>query len=80
MNEWSETRKLGMWKYILFYGIILGGMGIALVEAGIDLYFHGGLNHFTDYTTTGLIFGTTYGTGTWFHGEYKFRKVTKKTP
>ena len=76
LNKWNETRKMGKWKYILFQGVFLGGIGFSLGKVGLDFFLERELGNIAEYITTAIIFGVFFGTGTWFYTESRYKKYT----
>ena len=76
LNKWSETRKLGKWKYILFQGVFLGGIGFSLGKVGLDFFLDKELRNLAEYITFAIIFGIFFGAGIWYYTENRYKKYT----
>lgn len=76
MNKWRETRKKGKWKFILFQGIFLGGIGFTLGKVGLDFFLNRELGNMQEYIINAIIFGIFFGTGIWLYTENRFKKYT----
>lgn len=76
LNKWSETRKMGKWKYILFHGVFLGGIGFLLGKVALNFFLGKELGNIAEYIITAIIFGVLFGTGIWLYTENRYRKYT----
>lgn len=79
-ENWETYRGKGKWKFILAYGVIGWGLGVAvlmsLLEVGIGL-FDGSIDwgligtYFIGFPISGTVFGLWY----WWFNEKKYRKM-----
>lgn len=76
LNKWSRTRKMGKWKFILFQGIFLGGIGFILGKVGLDFFLGIELGNMQEYIMTAILFGIFFGTGTWLYTENRYKNYT----
>ncbi|MDP4553487.1 hypothetical protein Q9251_21780 [Alkalihalobacillus macyae] len=73
-TSWSETRKKGKWKFILFNGVFLGGVGYSLGKVVLNLFLGEWVGNIAEYISGALVFGIIFGTGIWVYTENRYKK------
>ncbi|WP_026675253.1 hypothetical protein [Alkalihalobacterium bogoriense] len=73
MKSWERTRKLGAWKYIFLYGLLLGGT-VAYFTRFLFNNIKGGNSTMYDFLMFAIPFGLLYGIISWFSSENKYKK------
>ncbi|WP_117170516.1 hypothetical protein [Paraliobacillus sediminis] len=73
-QRWEKIRKMGKWKYVLLYGVLLGGILFFLISWGLDYFFTNTFEALPVYILNAVIFGLIYGIISWFFSETRYKK------
>ncbi|WP_112181565.1 MULTISPECIES: hypothetical protein [Paraliobacillus] len=73
-QRWEKIRKMGKWKYILLYGVLLGGILFFLISLGLDYFSNDTFEMLSYYILNSVIFGLMYGVLSWLFNEIRYRK------
>ncbi|WP_394174812.1 hypothetical protein [Guptibacillus hwajinpoensis] len=67
---------MGKWKYILFNGVFLGGIGFLLGKVVLNFFLENELGNTADLIISAIISGAFFGTGIWLYTENRYKKYT----
>lgn len=84
--DWSEIRKKGKWRFVVFDGVIRWGLPMFLIMACAPVYF--GLPYRADpagyywvwQALLWMVAGLCYGLGVWLTSEKFFLKYQATSP
>lgn len=75
-TKWEKTRRLGKWKYIFLYGLLWGGGVFFLIRFLFDT-LQGNRIVIYEYLLFSILFGLTFGIGSWFLTEKKYNSFSE---
>ncbi|UOE95224.1 hypothetical protein [Alkalihalobacillus sp. LMS39] len=73
MKRWERTRKLGVWKYIFLYGLLVSGAAAYFTRFLLN-NIRGGNSTISDFLMFAIPFGLLYGIISWFSSESRYKK------
>ncbi|WP_456276593.1 hypothetical protein [Bacillus sp. AK128] len=71
--KWEKTRKLGMFRFILLYGILLYGTAVFFVILGLAVII-GISQPISEHITRAIFLGIFFGIYYWLTTESKYKK------
>lgn len=74
LMRWGKTRRLGKWKYIFLYGLLLGGTVAFLTRLLFDSLLRNTFDIY-GYVWYSIVFGLIFGIGSWIQNEKRYKKL-----